>query len=70
MALIRLLTVESIINNVRVFTKHVGTKANGKADALSRLDLPRFWKLAEDSMNYDPSPIPNEIWPMRKIWKY
>ena len=42
MILIRLLTAESITRNVRVFARHVGTKANGKADALSRLDLDRF----------------------------
>ena len=39
MVLVRLLTVESIHRNVRIFAKHVGTKQNGKADALSRLDL-------------------------------
>ena len=68
MVLIRLLVVESIVRNVRIFARHVGTKDNGKADALSRLDLKRFWRLAEDSMNVSPSELPEEVWPMRKLW--
>ena len=67
MILIRLLTVESINKNVRVFARHVGTKDNGKADALSRMDLERFWRLAGNSMNEHPSAIPVELWPMNKL---
>ena len=69
MVLIRLLTAESIIRNVRIIARHVGTKQNGKADALSRLDFGRFWKLTGNSMNQECSHIPVEIWPMMKIWK-
>ena len=68
MVLIRLITAESIYRNVRVFAKHVGTKDNGKADALSRLDFDRFWRLARGQMNQKPSDIPKDIWPMNKIW--
>ena len=68
MVLMRLLVAESICCNVRIFAKHVRTKLNGKADALSRLDLKRFWRLAEDSMNVSPSELPEEVWPMRKLW--
>ena len=69
MVLIRLLVAESICRNVRIFAKHVGTKDNGKADALSRLDFKRFWSLAaEDNMNEQASPIPEAIWPISKIW--
>ena len=70
MVLIRIIVAESIIRNVRVFAKHVGTKANGKADALSRLDWKRFWSLAGEAMNCQPSLIPEDIWPMEKIWKF
>ena len=71
MVLIRLLTVESILQNVRIYARHVGTKDNGKADALSRLDMCRFWKLsAMDSMNEQPTCVPSEIWPIKKIWRY
>ena len=68
MVLIRLITAEGIVRNVRVFAKHVGTKENGKADALSRLDWKRFSRLAGDTMNKGSTLIPHEIWPMKKIW--
>ena len=69
MVLIRLLTMESIVQNVRVFAKYVPTGDNGKADALSRLDLDRFWRLSHgDNMNLYPSAIPETVWPISKIW--
>ena len=70
MVLIRLMTAECLFRNVRVFTKHVRTHDNGTADALSRLDLSRFWNLAGSAMNPYPSGIPSAIWPMEKLWKY
>ena len=70
MVLMRILVAESIVRNVRVFAKYVSTKDNGKADALSRLDLSRFWRLAKhDNMNSICSGIPEAIWPIEKIWK-
>ena len=68
MVLVRLLVAESILRNVRVYARHVRTKDNGKADALSRFNLKRFWKLAGGTMNENPSSIPEDIWPMEKIW--
>ena len=70
MVLIRLMVAESLLTNVRIYARHVGTKENGKADALSRLDLQRFWRLAGNTMNQHPSAIPQEIWPMEKLWKF
>ena len=67
MVLVRMLVAEGIMRNVRIFAKHVRTKENGKADALSRLDLKRFWSLAGNSMNEQPTAIPQEIWPMTKL---
>ena len=69
MVLIRLLVAEGINSNVRIFARHVGTKENGKADALSRLDWNRFWKLG-GNMNSQPTPIPDHIWPFSKIWRF
>ena len=42
MTLLRLVVLEGMVYNVRISAKHVGTKQNGKADALSRLDFKRF----------------------------
>ena len=62
-----MLVAEGIIRNVRIFARHVRTNHNGKADALSRLDFKRFWRLAGNMMNEVPSSIPQEIWPMNKL---
>ena len=71
MMLIRTITVESLVRNVRVFAKHLGTKDNGRADALSRMDFPRFWKLSEGkNVHGSPTGIPQEIRPMDKLWIY
>ena len=70
MVLLRFLVAHSMVINVRIFAKHVRTKQNGKADALSRLDLDRFWKLSKGTMNQKCSDIPADIWPLTKIWKY
>ena len=73
MVLIRLLVAEGIFRNVRVFAKHVGTKDNGKAEALSRLDFKRFWHLVDSmefKMNQQVSSIPTDLWPMSKLWLY
>ena len=67
MYLLRLITLEGMIRNVRINAKHVGTKLNGKADALSRLDFKRFRKL-DPNMNKLCSGIPTELWPMHKVW--
>ena len=71
MVLIRLITLKSLVNNVRIFARYVPTWANDKADALSRLDLERFWRVCKDQdhrMAPLPREIPLEIWPIQKIW--
>ena len=68
MKLIRLLVLEGLKRNMRIYAKHVRTNLNGKADALSRLDLGRFRRLGGSSMNDSPTPVPVELWPMEKIW--
>ena len=47
MVLIRMITLQGLINNVRIFAKYVPIWANDKADALSRMDLDRFWRVCE-----------------------
>ena len=72
MVLIRLITAECIMQNVRVFAKHVKTKDNGKADALSRFEFKRFWNLVKSTnsgMNESHTDIPSAVWPISKIWR-
>ena len=71
MTLIRIIVWHSMVLNLRVFAKHVKTKDNFLADALSRFQMVRFWrdvKKAEKVMNQTPDDIPESIWPMEKIW--
>ena len=68
MILIRMIVLEGLTKNTRVYAKFVPTKSNGKADALSRLQFRRFRNLAGDTMNRYPTPLPEQIWPMSKVW--
>ena len=69
MVLIRLITLESMYRNVRIFGKHVRSEQNGIADALSRLQFNRFNDLSQDKdMDSLPVMIPECIWPIDKIW--
>ena len=68
MKLIRLVMLHSMINNVRVFAKYVRSEANGLTDSLSRLDFNRFKRLGQH-MEVSLTAIPDEIWPVQKIWE-
>ena len=68
MVLIRIITLKSLIENVRVYAKHVSTSKNDLADALSRGQFNRFWKLAPESMHKEATPMPTDLWPMEKLW--
>ena len=68
MVLIRMIVLEGLVCNTRVFAKYVRSNDNGKADALSRLQWNRFFSLASNSMNSIATPIPPCLWPMNKLW--
>ena len=67
MVLIRLITLKGLEENVRIFAKHVRSKDNGLSDAISRRDFNRFRRLGPH-MDEWPLKVPDEIWPMNKIW--
>ena len=67
MALIRILVLSSMIENVRVYMKYVQSKKNFRADMLSRLKIKQFKELFPNSET-SPTPVPEMIWPMAKIW--
>ena len=69
MVLIRIITLECMIQNVDLSAESVGTKDNGKADAISRLDFSRFRRLAKGKMNIWPEKLPQAIWHVHKIWR-
>ena len=71
MYLLRILVKLELKEKFRIFVKYVPTLENGRADALSRDDLPRFFKLSKDvgiTPNAFESPLPIEIWPPQNIW--
>ena len=69
MVLIRLLTLECLVHNMRVHACYISSQQNGIADALSRLDGKRFLKLTQNmNMNTRSEPIPEAVWPIRKVW--
>ena len=72
MKLIRIIVLNSLLYNVRIYARHIKLELNDLADSLSRLQFKRFWKIvAEKNLNMDEHPtlVPAEIWPMEKLWK-
>ena len=68
MNLIRLIVLESICQNVRIFAKYIHTKSNGMADSLSRGQLSRFYKLAPKMVDQFPTMILDKLWLLDKVW--
>ena len=66
MVLIRILVLKSMIENVRIFAKFVPSKSNTAADLLSRLKIEKFKKLK--IWEEYPMEIPEQIWPIQKLW--
>ena len=68
MYLIRLLVLSGLIHNRRVYAHYMKSADNGPADSLSRLDFNCFYTIMQ-GMNPNPENLPQEIWPVSKIWK-
>ena len=66
--LIRILALDGMRWNRRLFVKHVRTESNELADSLSRQNLRRFWKHAPNSMNKMPDSIVGGLWPPQNVW--
>ena len=66
--MIRLMALDGIKFNRRVFVHYIDTKLNILADSLSRMDFVDFWVHAPSDMVDSPDSIPDDIWPADKIW--
>ena len=66
--LIRILTLENIKCNRRLFARHIRTHLNVLSDALSRQNLTKFWKFAPKSMRKTMDQMPDWFWPPENIW--
>ena len=70
MVLIRIIVMKGLLENVRIFAKHVSGISNGLADSLSRDKIEQFHRLCEGRViDKEPVSIPEDIWPIGKIWK-
>ena len=68
MILLRILTLNNLKYNQRIFVKYIRTNLNKLADSLSRLKFGLFWKYASPGMSLFPSDLPKRVWPMQKLW--
>ena len=71
MVLIRLIVLKGLVENVRIFAKHVKGSKNVLADALSRDQIDTFHlecRKRNKVMEAKPVPVPEVMWPMEKVW--
>ena len=69
MKLIRILTLNGIQHNSRIWVKYVRSADNILADALSRFDWKRFWANAPEDINKQPDEIDPRILPPIRLWE-
>ena len=72
MVLVRIIVLKGLLENVRIFARHVKGVKNDLADSLSRDKIPNFLELCHKrgkQVCENPVPVPAAIWPISKIWK-
>ena len=67
MKLVRMLIKDGMLNNRRIFVKHVRSEANVRADMLSRCQFDRFWRNSKSTTFKKPNQISEQVWPIDKI---
>ena len=70
MMLVRMIVLESLRWNMRIFAKHVSSKKNSFADALSRQQFKRFFELAEEEdRTFDQlEKLPMQLYNIKQKW--
>ena len=69
MILIRIMVLKGMIHNVKITARHVPGVLNEISDSLSRNQPERFRALTNSSpFDRYPTAIPEELWPVEKIW--
>ena len=69
MILIRMLVLNGLKYNRRIFAVYLSTKANYLVDSLSRGKIRKFLSLAPSTVNSYPDKVSPVIWPPSRIWK-
>ena len=73
MVLLRMLVLKGLMENVRIFARHIAGSKNVLADNLSRNRIDLFHDNCIEQnrfINESPTKVPEIIWPISKIWKY
>ena len=68
MVLIRLIVINSLHYNFRVFVKHVSGINNTRADLLSRNKISTFKSISKGQSDEFPTLVLSKLWPSEKIW--
>ena len=69
MKLIRLLTLNNLQWNHRVFVSYIDTKQNSLADSLSRGQMTHFYRLTKNhEMDIEPTQLSTVLWPLTRLW--
>ena len=72
MVLVRMIVLKGLIDNVRIFARHVEGKKNDLANSLSRNRIELFHHLClrkGKSIDSVATEVPTVLWPVQKIWK-
>ena len=69
LALIRILVLESLKFNTRIFAKHVSGFSNNLADMLSRGKIDQFRRLTKNRFRQQNDGVDVRLWPVEKILK-
>ena len=69
MVLMRLLIIECLKYNIRLFVEYIRSEKNILADSLSRGNFHKFWENATKGTRKFPEEIPEALWPIEKLWK-
>ena len=67
MNLLKLVALDNLKCNRRVFAQYIETDKNTQADAISRMDLTKFFKNSPTDMSRKPCPLPSVLWPVSRI---
>ena len=68
MVLLRILVLNNLVHNRRIFVKYVRTTENILADSLSRGCLDVFWKFAPKHTSQTPDEVPRELLQFQQRW--
>ena len=69
MVLIHIIVLHCLVHNVKIYAKYIKSSKNEIADSLSHFQMKHFNQLTHNkAFNSQPTAVPEELWPITKIW--